>query len=69
MEESLTAQYEPRLRQKEEDLQNRMGAKVHLEAMQDPEFVSLLHENKTKLEMRYTEALSQAKEELANLLQ
>lgn len=68
LEENLAAQYEPKLRQKEEELYKRMGAPVHLEAMQDPEFVSLLQENRTKLENHYTEALNQAKDELGKLL-
>ena len=68
LEENLKIQYEPKLRQKEEDLYKRMGAKVHLEPMQDPEFVSILHENQMKLEERYTQALSQVKTELGRLL-
>jgi len=68
LENNLITQYEPRLRQKEEELYKRMGAKVHLEPMQDTEFVSLLNENRTQLEARYSQALNQAKTELHNLL-
>lgn len=68
LEENLEAQYEPRLRQKEDELYKRMGAKVHLEAQQDPEFLSLLHENRSKLEERYSTALRQVKQELTELL-
>lgn len=68
LEQDLETQYQPKLRQKEQELYQRMGAEVHLEAMQDPEFASLLHENRTKLEEHYGEALNQAKAELGKLL-
>ncbi len=68
LENNLMSRYEPRLRQKEEELYKRMGAKVHLEPMQDPEFVSLLNENRTQLEERYSQAMNKAKAELHNLL-
>ena len=64
IKEYLEKQYEPKLRQKEEELFKRMGQKVHLSTDQDPEFAGLLRKNMAVLEDKYQSVLSNVKKEI-----
>lgn len=65
--EQLEQQYAPRLRQREAQLSQQVGAKVRVTPMQDPEFVSVLQKNFAGLEERYQEALGGLKDELRSM--
>jgi hypothetical protein len=64
LEEQLSAQFAPTLRQKEAKIAQQFGEPVHLEPDQDPEFRALLKENLVKLSSQYQQALTGLKEEL-----
>ncbi len=67
VEEAVTAQYAPRLKQKAEALAKQLGTRVELHAMQDPEFVALLRKNLAAFDDRYGQALREAKLEIGRL--
>ncbi|MAG13843.1 MAG: hypothetical protein CMN78_04535 [Spirochaetales bacterium] len=67
MEESVKQQYEPQMREKERLLAQQMGAEIHLSPESDPEFVSLLAKNFSRLEEQYNQALQQVKDQLKQL--
>ena len=60
----LSKQYEPRLRQKEEELAKQFGSQVKIDMKQDPEYLQTLRQTLSRLEEQYQEALAQAKDEL-----
>ena len=62
-EEALKRQYAPKLRQKEEELSQRMGRQVKLDPFQDPEFVNFFNQNIKALKSNYQEAVDQVREE------
>lgn len=64
--ESLEQQFAPRLRQKEQEIAEKMGSSVTLEASQDPEFIGYLKKSLAQLDERYKEILTQVKDELTN---
>ena len=65
--EQLTAQYMPRLRQKEEAMSKQYGTRVHLKPESDPEFMQILKSNLAQFESQYSNVLGQAKEELRSM--
>ena len=67
VESGVKEQYEPKLREKERLLEQQMGAKVHLEHEQDPEFVALLSKNYSRLDEQYNQALQQVKDQLKQI--
>jgi hypothetical protein len=67
--EGLEKQYEPRLRQKEEELSKKMGQPIHIDINSDPEYAEILRKSLAQLEMRYGEALTQAKDQLRSIFQ
>ena len=68
LEEQLRAQWEPRLRQKEEQLKKQTGQTVKLTPEQDPEFGKVLSEELSRIDAQYAEVLSQGKEEIRKMV-
>ena len=64
LEASLKQQYEPQLRQKEQQLAQQTGQEVHLTPEQDPEFIKILSEQISRMDQQYHEVLKQAKEQI-----
>jgi len=58
----IRKQYEPKLKQKEEELSRRMGREVRLDPMQDPEFVAFYNQNVNALKGKYEPVVEQARE-------
>jgi hypothetical protein len=67
--EGLEKQYEPRRRQKEEELSKKMGQPIHIDINSDPEYAEILRKSLAQLEMRYGDALTQAKDQLKSIFQ
>ncbi len=68
LEEQLKTQWEPRLRQKEQQLKQKTGQAVRLTPEQDPEFGKVLSEEFARLDAQYAEILSKGKEEIRKLV-
>ncbi len=68
MAESLISQYEPMLRQKEARLREQTGQNVRLRPEQDPEFMKILQDRQQMMDDQYGEVITQAKEQLKELL-
>ncbi|MDR1655058.1 MAG: hypothetical protein LBR96_03585 [Treponema sp.] len=66
-EEAIARQYEPKLRQKEEELSRRMGRQIRLDPFQDPEFVAFYNQHMNALRDKYQAAIDQVREEAAAL--
>jgi Fe2+ transport system protein B len=66
--EAIKQQYEPRLKQKQQELAEKYGHEVSISPEQDPEFMEILKANLLKMEGQYTESLSGAKGELEKIL-
>ncbi|MDR0656254.1 MAG: hypothetical protein LBG22_08070 [Treponema sp.] len=66
-EEAIVRQYEPKLRQKEEELSRRMGRQIRLDPFQDPEFVAFYNQHMNALKDKYQAAIDQVREEAAAL--
>ncbi|MDR1175689.1 MAG: hypothetical protein LBK83_09515 [Treponema sp.] len=66
-EEAITRQYEPKLRQKEEELSRRVGRQIRLDPFQDPEFVAFYNQHMNALKDKYQAAIDQVREEAAAL--
>ncbi|MDR3247611.1 MAG: hypothetical protein LBT39_02390 [Treponema sp.] len=60
---AIRQQYEPKLRQKEEELTRRYGRPIQLDPLQDPEFVAFYNQNMNALKSNYQAAVDQVKEE------
>ena len=69
LREALEKQYTPRLRQKEEELSQKLSQPVHIDINSDPEFAELLRKTLAQLEDKYGSALRQAKEQLVTIFQ
>ena len=67
LEENLIKQFEPRLKQKEQELSERMGSDFHLNPMQDPDFVKALQQNRTQLKNHFNSALLNVKNEISEM--
>ncbi|MFW5718125.1 MAG: DUF6657 family protein, partial [Spirochaetota bacterium] len=65
--ERLRQQYEPRLRQKEEQIAQQTGRQVRLDPANDPEFAQALNENLQRLQGQYAQVIDQAKEQFDQL--
>ena len=65
--EAIEKQYAPRLRQKEEELSQKMGQPVHIDINSDPEFVALVRKNLAALEDKYATVLAQVKGDLQTM--
>lgn len=68
LEEQLRAQWEPRLRQKEQQLRQQTGRDVKLTPEQDPEFSKVLAEELSRMDAQYGDVLSQGRTEIRKLL-
>ncbi|GHV62467.1 hypothetical protein AGMMS49587_09380 [Spirochaetia bacterium] len=66
-EEAIRRQYEPKLRQKEEELARRYGRAVKLDPLQDPEFVAFYNQNMNALKGQYQAAVDQVRQEAARI--
>ena len=62
-DESIRVQYEPRLRQKEEELSRRLGTQVTLDPFQDPEFTAAYNKNLSALRDNYQTVVDQVREQ------
>ena len=63
----LREQFEPRLRQKEQQLAKQTGRAIRLEPEDDPEFAQVLNQNLQRLQTQYGQVVDQAKEQLDQL--
>ena len=68
-EEGIKRQYAPRLRQKEEELSNRLGRPVRIDPFQDPEFAALFNQNMNALKGNYQTAVDQLREEATRIFE
>ncbi len=66
--EAAKAQYQPRLRQKEQELARQTGQQVQLTPEQDPEFMEFLKQNLARLDEQYSMSLKQFKDELKRFI-
>lgn len=67
--ESLRRQYEPRMKQKEQQLAQQYGREVKLDPANDPEFSRVLQDHIGQLEGQYRGALQQVDEHLQSMFQ
>ncbi|HOE85104.1 MAG TPA: hypothetical protein PLK91_07825 [Sphaerochaeta sp.] len=66
--ERLKTQFEPHLKQKEAQLRAQYGPNFTLRPEQDAEFMKILDQQLSKLDDQYTQILTQAKEQINELL-
>jgi ElaB/YqjD/DUF883 family membrane-anchored ribosome-binding protein len=66
--ESLRQQFEPRLRQKEQEIAKQTGSPVKLDPVNDPEFGKALAQNMQRLQAQYNQVIAQAREQLKSYL-
>lgn len=66
--EQLKEQFSPLLQQKAEQLRQQYGETVNLTLENDPEFVKIAKQNLEKLQNQYTETLTNAKNQLMELI-
>ena len=64
----LRQQFAPKLRQKEEEIARRIGREIHIDPMQDPEFIAFYNQHITALKGNYEEIIEQFKEEVRNMM-
>jgi hypothetical protein len=62
-EQAIRQQYAPKLRHKEEELSRRLGREVHIDPLQDPEYITFYNQNINALKENYEPVIEQAKEE------
>jgi hypothetical protein len=67
MIDAIEKQYAPKLRKKEEDLSRQMGRPVRVNPAADPEFQALVRQYLSQLDLKYSEVLEGAKEEIRTL--
>ena len=65
--ERLREQFEPRLRQKEQQIAQQTGQRVRLDPANDPEFAEALNQNLQRLRAQYGQVVDQAKEQTDQL--
>ncbi len=65
--ERLREQFEPRLRQKEQQIAAQTGRPVRLEPENDPDFAQALTQNMQQLQAQYGQVIDQAKDQLESL--
>jgi hypothetical protein len=66
--ETLRQQFEPRLRQQEEEIARQTGQRVKLDPSASPEFSKALSQNLQRLQSQYNQVIDQAREQLQQLL-
>jgi hypothetical protein len=62
-EQAIKRQYEPKLRQKEEELSRRIGRQVKIDPFQDPDFAAFYTQNMNALKANYQSTVNQVREE------
>ena len=62
--EAIEKQYLPKMKKKEEELSRQMGRPVKINPAADPEFQSMVRQYLSQLDVKYTEVLDGAKEEI-----
>jgi hypothetical protein len=67
MIDAIEKQYAPKLRKKEEDLSRQMGRPVKVNPAADPEFQALVRQYLSQLDLKYSEVLDGAKQEIRSL--
>jgi hypothetical protein len=65
-DEAIKRQYAPKLRQKEEDLAQRLGQAIKLDPFQDPEFVAFYNQNMSALKANYEDLAAQVREQVSS---
>ena len=65
--EKLRQQFEPRLREKEQQIAQQTGRRVKLDPASDPEFAKVLNQNLQRLQQQYSQVVEQAREQLSGL--
>ncbi len=65
--ENLRRQYEPRIKQKEQQLSQQYGRKVKLDPASDPEYNRVLQDHIGQLDDRYRNALQQVHQHLTTM--
>jgi len=68
-EMAIRQQYAPKLRQKEEELSRRFGRELHIDPMQDPEFISLYNQHMNALKKNYEGVIDEAKEQTRRMFE
>jgi hypothetical protein len=68
LEQTMVKQFEPRLRQKEQEMARRSGQAVRMDPLQDPEFARALTQNLGGLREQYEGAVEQARAQLRQVL-
>lgn len=66
--ESLRQQFEPRLREKEQQIASQTGQRIKLDPASDPEFAKALNQNLERLRGQYNQVINQAKDQLKTFL-
>lgn len=66
LEEALTQQFMPKLRQKQKELEKRLGQQIELSPSQDPEFVQSLNRNLEALKDQYLQSVDEIKRYITN---
>jgi hypothetical protein len=66
--ESLRQQFEPRLRQKEQEIARQTGQKIKLDPANDPEFAKVLSDNISRLQSQYSQVIEQARDQVKTFL-
>ena len=64
LEKAIIQQYTPKLRQKEEEIFQRLGQRVKLEFSQDPEFVTFYNQNINMLKEKYQAVIEDVREQV-----
>ena len=68
-QKAIIAQYEPKLRQKEEEIARRYGQRIKIEPMQDPEFAAFFNQHMNALKGNYQSVVDQVREQAAQYFQ
>jgi hypothetical protein len=68
-EQAIRQQYNPKLRQKEEELSRRIGREVRIDPLQDPEFIAFYNQHMTALKNNYEPVVEQAKTEFRQMFE
>lgn len=66
--EQLRRQFEPRLRQREQQLAQQYGRPVQLDPASDPEFAKVLQDQMVRLDQQYRGGLGQARQFIEQML-
>jgi len=66
--ESLRQQFEPRLRQQEQEIARQTGNRIKLDPASDPEFAKALSQNLKRLQGQYNQVIEQARGQLKDYL-